>query len=198
MKSLVLALLAGCNTYVAVGMDTGHSVGGNLGKALNQSVSSDARVQAANAAAGVETVDPGAPAGNTYSLQLGWRMSSFAIGFDVQAHDADKSTFSTSMTAGAPRYAAATGALDLSWKPIGFSIFSTYVHAGPAMGALLERSSGDYQVGKGLRFGGGLMIDLKVATAFVDLYQTELIFSEGAAQGSSAIKGATIGIGFNR
>ena len=164
---------------------------------MKQTVLADPRVASAASAAGLDATPMETSTGKTYTFELGWGIKMFRIGANVQAHDVDRSTFSFTDTS-SPRYATATASLDLSWAPLSWRNFSAFVHAGPTAGVLLERTSGSYDTGKGLRFGAGLSASLSVATVFVDVYQMELMFASGPAQGMSQITGATVGIGINR
>ena len=195
--ALSLALVTGCGAYMSVGVDTGSKITGGLANPMKQTVTADPRIAAAATAAGLETTATEPTAGRTYTLEVGWRVAMFRIGANLQAHDADRSTFSLTDTS-SPRYATATAAVDLAWEPVRWKMLSTFLHAGPAMGVLLERTSGGYDTGKGLRFGAGISASLSVATVFVDVYRMELAFDSGPAQGMSNISGATIGIGINR
>ena len=185
-RMIVLAALAtGCGAYLTGGIDTSSKVSGGLAQPMKATRVADAAAPTATAI------------GKTYTLGVGWGIESFAIGFSLQGHDVDRQTFAFSDTS-APRYATATASLDVQWAPVRWKMFSTFVHAGPSVGALIDRTTGGYDVGKGVRFGAGLAVSFFVVTAFVDLYQMQLEFSSGAAQGMSQITGATIGIGFNR
>ena len=199
MRALALSVLvaSGCGTYITAGVDSTSKISGALAAPMSQAAVSDPRIASAAATAGTETTTMAPATGKTYSLGVGWGVSQFAIGFALQAHDVDKSTF-TSTDVSSPRYATATASLDIQWTPIKWSVFSSFVHAGPTYGLLIERTSGDHDMGKGLRFGGGIAVDLQVATVFLDLYQMELSFDSGPAQGISTLRGATIGIGFNK
>jgi hypothetical protein len=194
----LLALTTGCGAYMTAGIDSGYKVTGGLAQPMKQTVTADARVAKAASAAGIDTSSSDVPAtGKTYTLGIGWGIKQFQIGLGIQAHDVDKSTFSFSDTS-SPLYATGTASLDVTWTPLRWRVFSTFVHAGPTMGAIIDRATGTYDTGKGLRFGAGVAVSLSVATMFVDLYQTELSFASGPAQGMSQISGATIGIGINR
>ena len=183
---IVLAALAtGCGAYLTGGIDTSAKVSGGLAQPMKAPRVADASA-------------PAAPAiGKTYTLGVGWAMESFAVGLSLQGHDVDRQTFAFSDPS-APRYATGTASLDMQWAPVRWKMLSAFVHAGPAVGALIDRTTGGYDIGKGLRFGCGLAVSLSVVTAFVDIYQVQLEFSSGAAQGMSQIAGATVGIGFNR
>ncbi len=196
--ALLAALTTGCGAYMTAGIDSSYKVSGGLAQPMKQTVTADARVAKAAAAAGIATSSTAQPtAGNTYSLGIGWGVRDFSIGIGLQAHDVDKSTFSFSDTR-SPLYATGTGSIDVTWTPLRWRMLSTFIHAGPTVGVLVDRATGSYDLGKGVKFGAGIAISLSVATAFIDLYQTELGFSQGPAQGMSELTGATIGIGFNR
>ncbi len=195
---VLAALTTGCGAYMTAGVDSNYKVSGGLAQPMKQTVTADARVAKAASAAGIDTSSSDQPAaGSTYTLGLGWGVKQFQIGLGLQAHDVDKSTFSFADTS-SPLYATATASLDVTWTPLRWNMFSTFVHAGPTVGVLVDRATGGYDTGKGLRFGAGVAVSLSVATLFLDVYQTELSFAEGPAQGMSEISGATIGIGINR
>jgi hypothetical protein len=194
----LVALTTGCGAYITAGVDSSYKVSGGLAQPMKQTVMADARVAKLASAAGIDTSSTAEPApGKTYTFGIGWGISQFQIGLGIQAHDVASSTFNFG-DAMSPLYATATASLDVTWTPLRWHMFSTFVHVGPTMGVLVDRATGGYDTGKGLRFGGGVAISLSAVTAFVDLYQTELEFASGPAQGMSEITGATIGIGINR
>ena len=182
---LLAALATGCGAYITGGIDSTSKVSGGLAQPMKATRTSDGSAPSATAT------------GKTYTLGLGWGTDVLGIGFAIAGHDVDRSTFSFTDTS-APRYATATASLDVQWSPVRWKMLSTFVHAGPSYGALIDRTTGGYDTGKGVRFGGGLAVRLSVVTAFVDLYEMQLMFSSGPAQGMSQITGATVGIGFNR
>jgi hypothetical protein len=185
-RMLVLAALgSGCGAYLTGGIDTSSKVSGGLAQPMKATRIADGSAPAATAL------------GKTYTLGVGWGSDAFGIGFALQGHDVDRQTFAFSDTS-APRYATATASLDVQWAPVRWKMLSTFVHAGPSFAALIDRTTGGYDTGKGVRFGGGFAVSLSVVTAFVDFYQMQLEFSSGAAQGLSQITGATVGIGINR
>ena len=181
---------------MSAGIDSSYKVSGGLAQPMKQTAITDPRVAKLASSEG-STIGGDTAQGRTYTLGVGWGVKEFQIGVGLQAHDASKSTFSMT-NANSPLYATATASLDVTWKPLRYSVFPTFLHAGPSYGVLVERTSGNYDTGKGLRFGGGLEVSLSMVTAFVDVYQMELSFATGPAQGMSAIKGATVGLGFNR
>lgn len=197
MVVVVVVVVTGCGAYMSAGIDTGYKISGGLAQPMKQTMTADPRVAAARASAGLDATSTPPTPGKTYTLSAGVGTSMFQVGLTMQAHDVDRQVFSlTDMSA--PRYATATASLDVTWTPLRWRMLSTFVHAGPSYGVLLERTSGNHDTGKGLRFGGGIAVSLSVLTAYVDFYQMELQFASGPAQGMSQLTGATVGIGFNR
>ena len=197
-RFVLLSMLAtGCGAYMSAGIDTGYKISGGLAQPMKQTVTADPRIAAAGKSVGLDTTSAEPAPGKTYTLSAGVGTPMIQVGVTMQAHDVDRQVFSfTDMTA--PRYATATASLDVTWSPLRWKMLSTFVHAGPSYGVLVERTSGNHDTGKGVRFGGGVAISLSVLTAYVDFYQMELEFASGPAQGMSQLTGATVGIGFNR
>jgi hypothetical protein len=58
---------------------------------------------------------------------------------------------------------------------------------------VFDRTGGGATWGDGYRYGTGLELSLGPVTGYVDMYRSEIAFSEGPALGWSDLRGVTVG-----
>lgn len=139
----------------------------------------------------------------TYSVALGLAPArNLHVELGVHAHDV--SSDSLNMNGGdnpsylaSPRYLTTTSTIDLKWYFLRFHHVGTYIHVGPGVGAVIDKSDGSAMVGEALRFGGGVEVELPYIKVFVDASQTELLMTDGLAQGVNQLSGITVGVGLH-
>lgn len=175
---LLTALLTagGCSPTVTAGYDTTTTVRGPLAPFIS------ARPDARN-----------------YAFGVGGGARDFTIEIGVQPRAAADALISPAAQPSAggttPRYLISSGSLDLRWTPLRYRMLSANLHVGPAIGGMVDRTSGDVSVAQGFRSGTGVALSWKRMTAFVDYYYGALIFADGPAAGTSHMSGITVGVG---
>src|SRR5260221_1331435 len=194
-RVLVLVVVAACHPYLAAGFDSTTHVNGPLEGMMGQSVVSARQFAAVPAPA------PAVPAPtHTYSLAMGWGVPDFGVEVGMHVHDVSAESFalpSSSMSDGylaSPRYLTSTGSVDFRWTWLRSHRFSTYIHVGPAVGAVIDKSDGSLAFGQGVRYGAGAALELPVVRLFVDAARTDLELGSGDATGFNALSGVTFGI----
>jgi hypothetical protein len=193
--ALVMLVMAACHPYVSAGTDVVWHVRGPLATALNQTVVARSTSTAAEAPA---------PAGGSYSLGFGMGARDFTIGLGLHVTDVTNDSFSipnaatTAAYANSPHYVTGSGSLDLAWTWLRIKMVSTSLHVGPSYGLLVDRATGDRTYAPGVRYGGGLGVQLSIFTAYVDLYRDASAFRDGPASGFNSTSGMTIGIQLRR
>ena len=88
----------------------------------------------------------------------------------------------------------ATTSVDLRFTIPIVNHFAFGGHVGPAAGAVLDRTTGDHAFGEGVRFGALVSANVGPVGVFADLYETEMVFLSGAAQGTSKLTGLIVGV----
>jgi hypothetical protein len=92
-----------------------------------------------------------------------------------------------------PRFLISTASLDVRFRWLAAMHLASDMHFGPAGGFLIDRGSGEKQLGQGFRVGVGA--ELGPLNAFADLYVIDMAFrGEGPAAGTSSMTGLTLGI----
>jgi len=134
--------------------------------------------------------------GGSYEVAVGGRIKTFSIQLGVQAHDVSQASFSmpNPQAPTGPRYVAGTASLDFGCDLLHWKHFAVNLHAGPALGGILDRMTGGTYAAQGMRAGGELSASLGPLTAFVDASETYVAFGDGPAQGTSKLTGVTIGL----
>lgn len=185
-------VLGGCHPYIAAGLDATGKAHGPLANVMSTPVATARTTSAA------EAPTP-APSGNSYSLAVGGGSKDFTIEGGFHVHDVAQGTFALpdpATIAGTPHYAMGSASLDFRWSWLRFKHWSTNVHAGPAVGLVLDCTSGAASVAEGFRYGAGLAVSLSKFSVFGDVYRTGFVFDGGPADGFSDLTGVTVGLAF--
>ena len=173
-SSLLLAalyVLAACHPQLAAGYGTGAHVSGSI----NNMAAPIAREPAA-------TTDATAPS-RSFSFWIGGGKRYVSLDAGFHLHDIDSQNTML-----------ATTSLDLRFTIPVLNHFAFGGHVGPAAGAVLDRTTGDHSFGEGMRFGGLVSANVGPVGVFADLYETEMVFFSGAAQGHSMVSGLLFGV----
>jgi hypothetical protein len=187
--AVLLTMLAACHPYVLGGYDVGSTTSGPMSSMMGESVASARQLPGTVAAA-----SPTTPA-HTYSLAFGFGSKDFGAEIGVHEFGASTSMFDTADAS--QRYVTTTGSVDLRWTPIRWKYFSGYVHAGPSVGAIVDKGAHDTTWGQGIRYGGGVMVSFPVVLIYMDASRTALQMSDGDAKGFNQLGGITLGIGIH-
>ena len=189
MKSLCALALVGCVPSVSAGYDTYTHLSGPVANMVNEPA----------ATARQETAPPVADT-RSYSLAFGGAFGKSRMGIEVGAHlhEVNGASFSlpdaTGVDPTSPRYLLATTSIDVRFRWLNLRYLVADVHLGPAGGVLVDRGLIDAQLGQGFRFGAMVAGKLGPLQAFADLYETEMVFNDGAAKGVSKLAGLTVGL----
>ncbi|MFT3694831.1 MAG: hypothetical protein QM831_16905 [Kofleriaceae bacterium] len=204
MRALLVVLLVGCGAhpYLNGGIEMGSKASGPISTMMQQPVASARPVTelTEGETAPVDTT-PAIP--RTYSVALGLAPArDLHVELGIHAHDI--STDSLNMNGGtnpsylaSPRYLTGTSTIDLKWYFLRFHHVGTYIHVGPGVGAIIDKSNGSTTMGEALRFGGGVEVELPYVRVFLDASQTELLVTDGLAQGVNQLSGITLGVGLH-
>jgi hypothetical protein len=187
--AVLLTTLAACHPYVLGGYDVSSTTSGPMSSMMGESVATARQLPGTVGAA-----LPTTPA-HTYSLAFGFGSKDFGAEIGVHEFGASTSMFDTSDAS--QRYVTTTGSVDLRWTPIRWKYFSGYVHAGPSVGAVVDKGARDTTWGQGIRYGGGVMVSFPVVLIYMDASRTALQMSDGDAKGFNQLGGITLGIGIH-
>jgi len=165
-----LYVLAACHPQLAAGFDTSSHVSGPV----SSMVTPIARAPGATEAP---------PPGRSVSMWIGAGKRYVSLDAGLHLHDIDSQTTTF-----------ATASLDVRFTIPFYNHFAFGGHFGPAAGAIVDRTSGDNGFGQGMRFGGLVSANVGAFGVFADLYETELVFFNGPAQGASKLTGLIFGI----
>ena len=180
----------------------GSKISGPLAPMMQQPVAS-ARPVTALSDGETAAVDTTPTVPRTYSVALGVApVADFHVELGFHAHDISSDSLRMSATdtpsyLASPRYLAGTTSLDFEWIFIRTHHFATYIHVGPAVGVVVDKSNGSSAFGQALRFGGGISYDIPVLRFFIDASQTELMVTNGPAAGVNQLSGITVGVGLH-
>jgi hypothetical protein len=191
LRALVLAVacLTGCGAYVHGGYDASWTVKGPLAGVVSQSAGASTNAKAAETSV----------VGSSYSGGLGFGVRNFQVELGVHSHDVSGGTFSlpdpatNTVPASSPRYLTASASLEARWVWLRISRLSVNLHGGPVHAVVFDRTGGGATWGDGYRYGTGLELSLGPVTGYVDMYRSEIAFSEGPALGWSDLRGVTVG-----
>jgi hypothetical protein len=187
--AVLLTMLAACHPYVIGGYDVSSTTSGPMSSMMGESVATARQLPGTVALAA-----PTTPA-HTYSLAFGFGSKDFGAEIGVHEFGASTSVFDSSDSS--QRYVTTTGSVDLRWTPIRWKYFSGYVHAGPSVGAVIDKGAHDTTWGQGVRYGGGVMVSFPVLLIYVDASRTALEMSDGDAKGFNQLGGITLGVGIH-
>jgi hypothetical protein len=174
---VVLLAVTGC--HLGIGYDVSARSTGPM-----QAVMARSSVSRTDGVINLPPVD-----GHNYALEAGFGNSTLSVNGLVAVHDVT----STSFTPGAGMLATTLGA-NARWNVIHWHGLSPTLSAGPARVMLLDRSSGDRTWGNAVRAGGGLSYQLGPVAVYGDIYREMVVFSNGAASGTSTLDGITVGV----
>lgn len=187
MKWLLLAVIAtGCAPTLSAGYDAMSSVKGPVHDLVKQPVAT-ARGEDAP------------PVENTrsYAFAAGFRAKRLGLELGLQLHDVKGASFSipSEYNPTEPRFLISTASLDVRVRVLEAMHLASDMHFGPAGGFLIDRGSGEKQLGQGFRVGITVGAVLGPLNAFADLYVIDMAFrGEGPAAGTSSMTGLTLGV----
>ncbi|HEY1816889.1 MAG TPA: hypothetical protein VGG74_31290 [Kofleriaceae bacterium] len=190
LRVLVLATLAACHPYVKGGYDVSSTVSGPMSTLMGESMAT-ARTLPGTAAI---AATPASPAHN-YSLAFGFGSKDFGAEIGLQEYGATTSAFDTGDSA--QRYVTTTGSINVRWTMLRWKYFSGFVHAGPSVGALVDKGAQSTAFGEGVRYGGGIAITFPVVILYLDASRTALQMIDGDAKGFNQLGGITVGLGIH-
>lgn len=178
---VVLVLVAGCvaGCHLRAGLDAASRANGPL-----QAVMARSSVSRADGVINLPPVN-----GRNYALEAGFGNGTVTLSGLVAVHDVT----STSFTPGAG-YLATTLGGNVRWMMLHWKGLSPTLSAGPARVLLLDRSTGDRTWGNALRFSSGLQYKLGPVAVYGDVYREAVVFSGGAANGTTMLDGITVGL----
>lgn len=174
---LLLAVLTGC--HVRAGVDAASHINGPLRTLMSQST----------VTRGSEVTNLPTANGDNYSLEAGFGNQTITVNTVLAVHDVSSTTF----TPGAGYIASTLGA-DVRWSILHWKGLSPSLAAGPARMMLLDRTSGERTWGNGVRAVAGLSYQLGPVALYGDVYHEHVVFSGGAAEGTTKLDGVTFGL----
>lgn len=175
MKLLFAAavlLLGACHPQLAAAYETSSHISGPI----NNMVAPVARQPAAADAAPAESP-------RSFSFWLGGGSRYASIDAGLHLHDIDSQVAML-----------ATGSVDIRITVPFHNHVAFGGHLGPAVGAVVDRTSGEHAFGEGVRFGGLVSANVGSFGVFADLYETEMVFLSGSGQGTSKLTGLLVGV----
>lgn len=180
-RILILVSLAACHPRFSAGYDSTARTVGPL--AHLQAVSRIAAITGAP----TSTVPP---EGRSYAGAIGFGDKNFTLGLGVRGNNISKTMFDPT----GPQYLSGAASLEFRYNLIRFKHLATSVQLAPTRTILVDSASGDYTWGSGVRFGGGLSVQLSAFSIYADAFQEKIMFTGGPADGISTRTGLTVGI----
>lgn len=186
-RVLVVAVvaLAACHPKLRAGFDTTAHVTGPLAN-----LQSIPRIAAFTG--DTEGTLP-APEGRTINAGLAFGDRVFQIGIGVRANNIAKSTLDV---ANGPQYVSAAASLDFRYTWVRIKNFSTNIVLAPTRTLLVDSANMAWTWGSGIRYGAGLLFQLRSFGIYADAYQEQIVFGEGPAYGNSTRDGISVGLSF--
>ena len=200
LRWLWLLFVVACHPYVSGGYEMSSKLAGPIATLMPQPVAS---ARGATALTDGQTVlDTSQAPARTYSIAFGTAPArDFHVELGLHAHDISSDSLEMSPSSpsylASPRYLTATTSLDFQWFFLRTHHVATYIHVGPAAGAVIDKSDGSRSFGQAVRFGGGIQVELPIVRVFVDASQTELMMTSGPAAGVNELAGITLGVGLH-
>jgi hypothetical protein len=148
----------------------------------------DAAKQQRGSVMGMAQVGGSSSAASNGSVAIGGGSKTGGIEARVQQHDVD----STLM--GPDRFQAMSGALEGRLVPIHVGPVGLILHAGPALGAVADKTMGDVTYGVGFRAGGGAQVWCRGVALWVDAAREELTFGGEVVNGRGDRDVVSVGI----
>lgn len=189
VRVLFLTIFAACHPYVTGGYDVSSTVSGPMSSLMGESVATARTLPSQPAVAAAPSVS------HTYSLAVGFGTKDFGVEIGAHEYGASSSMFDSADSA--QRYVTTTGSVDLKWTPVRWKYFSTYIHAGPSVGMVVDKGAQSTTFGQGVRYGGGIAVTLPVVMLYLDASRTALQMADGDAKGFNQLGGITVGIGIH-
>jgi hypothetical protein len=190
LRVLVLVTLAACHPYVTGGYDVSSTVSGPASTLMSESMATARTLPTTTAIAATPP-----PAAHTYSLAFGFGTKDF--GAEIGLHEFGTTTSAFDTSDSAQRYVTTTGSVDLKWTMLRWKYFSGFIHAGPSVGAIVDKGARSTAFGEGVRYGGGVAVTFPVVILYLDASRTALEMSDGDAKGFNSLGGITVGLGFH-
>jgi hypothetical protein len=170
----------GCGAHISAGVDNSTNMRGPLA-----SLTPIARREAVT---GEPSVAP--PDGRNYSVGVGWGDENFTIGMRGHMMNLAGGTFGD----GGPQYLSAAAALEFRYSMIRLYGFSLAGILAPTRTLLIDSTDGERSWGNGVRYGGSTAYMFHGVGVYADVYQEQIVFSDGPAKGNSTRSGVTFGM----
>jgi len=175
-----LLLGTGCGAHISAGIDNSTNMRGPLA-ALTP-------IARREAVTGAPAAPP--PDGRNYSVGLGWGDENFTIGLRGHMMNLAGGTFGDA----GPQYISAAAALEFRYSMIRFKGFSLAGVLAPTRTVLIDSTVGERTWGNGVRYGGSTGYMFHGVGVYADVYQEQIVFSDGPAMGNSTRSGVTFGM----
>ena len=186
MRAAVLVTIlatSACAPRLAIGIDSTAKVDGPLAN-----ISPIAR---RTALSGIQSIEP-PPEGHNYSVGLGFGDKNFTLGMRVQGNDLSGATLGDD----GPQYVSAAAQLEFRYAFLRLKGIGVTALLAPGRTVLVDTTNGGHNWGSGIRYGGALSYTLAGFSVFADVYQEQLVFVDGPAEGRSSREGVTVGLSF--
>ena len=184
LVAVVLAVAASaCAPRLSVGMDSTASISGPLANL--------APIARRTALSGIESTTP-PPEGRNYSFGLGFGDKNMTLGMRVQGNNLSSGTLGDD----GPQYVSAAAQLEFRYMFLRTHGFGAGASLAPGRTLLIDTTNGGHNWGSGVRYGGALTYAFHGFGVFADVYQEQLVFPDGPAEGNSTREGVTIGLSF--
>ena len=191
LRVLVLVTLAACHPYVTGGYDVSSTVSGPASTLMSESMATARTLPTTTAIAATPP-----PAAHTYSLAFGFGTKDFGAEIGLHEFGTTTSAFDTTSDS-AQRYVTTTGSVDLRWTPVRWKHVTTFLHAGPSVGAVVDKGAQSTTFGQGVRYGGGMAVRFSHFMLYADASRTALQMTDGDAKGFNQLGGITVGLGIH-
>lgn len=167
---------------VSVGFDSSASVKGPLANL--------APIARREAVTGSASAPP--PDGRNYSVGLAFGNRDFTAGLRVHGNNIAGGTLDDS----GPQYISGAAALELRYSFLRYKGLAATGIVAPTRTLLIDSTDGTHTWGNGVRYGGSASYTIKGVGLFADVYQEQVVFGDGPAEGNSTRNGITLGLSF--
>jgi hypothetical protein len=154
-----------------------------------------------------------AASGGGHTASVGLGLGGQALGFEATLHavDVGAATFALppglelaggavpATAADEGRYATMHSTLEARWQVVRWRGLGLHVRGGTSHGVVLDKMTLDRAWGLGYKAGAGVALRLHAhVVIWVDAAQTTFGFARGPAEGTSTLRGVTVGIALGR
>ena len=130
--------------------------------------------------------------GRNYSLGVAFGDKNFTAGLRVHGNNLTGSTLDDA----GPQYISGAAALEFRYAFVRYKGMAASGLVAPTRTLLIDSTDGEHTWGNGVRYGGSASYAYRGIGVFADVYQEQVVFGDGPAEGNTTRSGLTFGVSF--